>query len=508
MDANEHILDEGLCRELTAPRNNLDLLEISHKVWRGEEPNTYIDGKMPIDGVWASPELEIGGFKILYFGESVGDHRTVVFDISTRSLIGKFEQKVVRSGCRRLNTKNEKCFSSYNKILLEHMRYHRMEDRLDKLIAEIGESNPNQGQRARMESLDRQRVELQKHAERKCRKILKPDLEFSGEVKLWHERMMAFNRLIKWRQGKVRNVSNLIRYAKRRGIENPKELSLEQLQAGVQYAKAQKRLRKGTASGLRREHLRECLLDAESKNQEDRARGIKATIQREKNAKMWYVINRSQKDPGGKSIHSVQKVVNGQVVDSTSKEETVQFIFGETEFRFQLATDAPINKTKLVKQLGYLADTEIAQQLIEGTYDIPDEVDDATTLILEEFGRIGMQMTNGDITVTISPETFQHFWRRVKERTSSSLSGIYYGHYKAAALNNELSSFVAKQITLIARTGVPPERWSYGLTVMLEKVAGIALVNKLRAILLMEADFNFHNKLVFGSRIKNASRRS
>ena len=67
---------------------------------------------------------------------------------------------------------------------------------------------------------------------------------------------------------------------------------------------------------------------------------------------------------------------------------------------------------------------------------------------------------------------------------------------------------MAKQITLIARTGVPPERWSYGLTVMLEKVAGIALVNKLRAILLMEADFNFHNKLVFGSRIKNASRRS
>ena len=32
---------------------------------------------------------------------------------------------------------------------------------------------------------------------------------------------------------------------------------------------------------------------------------------------------------------------------------------------------------------------------------------------------------------------------------------------------------------------------------MLEKVAGIALVNKLRAILLMEADYNFFNKWVF-----------
>jgi hypothetical protein len=33
---------------------------------------------------------------------------------------------------------------------------------------------------------------------------------------------------------------------------------------------------------------------------------------------------------------------------------------------------------------------------------------------------------------------------------------------------------------------------------MLEKVAGVALVNKLRAILLMEADFNYMNRWVFG----------
>jgi hypothetical protein len=33
---------------------------------------------------------------------------------------------------------------------------------------------------------------------------------------------------------------------------------------------------------------------------------------------------------------------------------------------------------------------------------------------------------------------------------------------------------------------------------MLEKVAGVALVNKLRTILLMEGDFNYMNKWVFG----------
>ena len=46
--------------------------------------------------------------------------------------------------------------------------------------------------------------------------------------------------------------------------------------------------------------------------------------------------------------------------------------------------------------------------------------------------------------------------------------------------------------------GCPPDRWGHGLQVLLEKVAGVALVNKLRTILLMEADFNYMNKWIFG----------
>ena len=54
------------------------------------------------------------------------------------------------------------------------------------------------------------------------------------------------------------------------------------------------------------------------------------------------------------------------------------------------------------------------------------------------------------------------------------------------------------------RTGCPPERWSNGLQVLLEKIAGIFLVEKLRAILLMEADFNHFNKWAFGYEALNA----
>ena len=42
---------------------------------------------------------------------------------------------------------------------------------------------------------------------------------------------------------------------------------------------------------------------------------------------------------------------------------------------------------------------------------------------------------------------------------------------------------------------------------MLEKIAGVAVVTKLREILLMEADFNFHNKLIFGKQMMDLARR-
>ena len=43
-------------------------------------------------------------------------------------------------------------------------------------------------------------------------------------------------------------------------------------------------------------------------------------------------------------------------------------------------------------------------------------------------------------------------------------------------------------------TGISPERWQHGTNVMLEKQAMNFWVDKLRAILLYEADFNQNNK--------------
>jgi len=247
------------------------------------------------------------------------------------------------------------------------------------------------------------------------------------------------------------------------------------MERAVDFAKAQKRLLRGKASELRKEHLRECLLKAKASNDEARTRGIKAKMEQEGQKKMWYFINRSQKDPRSKAVRIVQQVSakDGAIKDSTTKEDTEDFIFAENEYRFQLANDTPISGTKLIEQLGYLVDFDIAQQIVEGSSEIPDELDDATALILEEMGRIGVQLSNGEVTIKIIAEEFQYFWKKVHKNTTSSVSGIHYGHYKAAAHSKKISEFLAKKITLVSQIGCPPERWSYGLTVMLEKMPAL-----------------------------------
>jgi len=99
-------------------------------------------------------------------------------------------------------------------------------------------------------------------------------------------------------------------------------------------------------------------------------------------------------------------------------------------------------------------------------------------------GKLGMKIVNGDNNeIIITPEDFKRFWKKVNKFISSSMSGVHYRHYKAAIQDPQSTNVLALQLTIIARSGIPPESWSVGLQVMLEKIAGICLVEKLRTIM-------------------------
>jgi hypothetical protein len=64
-----------------------------------------------------------------------------------------------------------------------------------------------------------------------------------------------------------------------------------------------------------------------------------------------------------------------------------------------------------------------------------------------------------------------------------------------------LSAMHAPYLAACARKGIPLTGWGIGLTVLLEKVVENNFVHKLRAICLLEADFNWINKIIYAKRL-------
>jgi hypothetical protein len=73
--------------------------------------------------------------------------------------------------------------------------------------------------------------------------------------------------------------------------------------------------------GLRRVHLRDCLIQAKDAGDKIQCTGILRTIEREEKKGIWHRINRAIKDPSLGAVPFVQRMDNGQVIDIYEAEE-------------------------------------------------------------------------------------------------------------------------------------------------------------------------------------------
>jgi hypothetical protein len=133
----------------------------------------------------------------------------------------------------------------------------------------------------------------------------------------------------------------------------------------------------------------------------------------------------------------------------------------------------------------------------------PADMDNDTATLICKFQQLFKHLKYKHTPVNITPDNYCFYWGWVSKSTSSAMLFVHFGHWRAITKVRMLVDFICMQLNLIARTGSAPSRWGVGLQVLLEKVPGMSLVDKLRAILLMEGDFNFFNKWVFGHKAIN-----
>ena len=182
MDANEHTMDGKLRSMLGA--EGVDLVEFSHKIWGRVPPHTYLDGKIPMDASYSSPDVDITNFCMLPFTSSTGDHRAFIIEATTRSLIGQNLLKISRPAGRRLVMSQPQAVNRYNQIVEEQFEIHRIEERMnavDNLTRMCGRPGPL-WLKAMIIKLYKQMDEIRIHAEKKCRKLLTLASDFSPQI--------------------------------------------------------------------------------------------------------------------------------------------------------------------------------------------------------------------------------------------------------------------------------------------------------------------------------------
>ena len=114
-----------------------------------------------------------------------------------------------------------------------------------------------------------------------------------------------------------------------------------------------------------------------------------------------------------------------------------------------------------------------AHQVLEGSYNYTEWFDEATKELCQACARIRLGAPARSDNTTIKHGEWSRCWSKANERTSSSESGLHSGHYKAAARSPIVSHLHALKMTLALKRGFALDRWSRGLSVMLEKMFGL-----------------------------------
>jgi hypothetical protein len=176
---------------------------------------------------------------------------------------------------------------------------------------------------------------------------------------------------------------------------------------------------------------------------------------------------------------------------------------------FRQAEFTPLAKPEVIRKIGFGADTERAELLLEGKDDPTDITDDEWSRYL----LTSMKRHSKELNIEITAAKMMDKYRRWKERTSTSPSGRHLGHFHALfrplkakddddrdrleGIRTDIIEMHAKMLQTAYDNEHVYKRWEYILTCMLGKDTGIPRIHRLRVIHLYECDLNLQFSIFF-----------
>jgi hypothetical protein len=506
LDANQDIYDGSLAISLVeAPFHMCCLFQQA----TGEKaPNSHFRGRTPITTIFGSNGLTVGDGMAYPHWYGVGDHRVFVVEVSAASLFGGKYPTVGSAAARTLNCKISRCRAQYNSVLKSLCDRHKMHEKLLRLKCLDDNVTPAQYQLMH-NRWDNELGEFMSSAEEQCTKFKSCQIEYSPTVGIFIKRRSVLKWILRWYDGAVPDVRNLLRTAKRNNVENPLTTSREDIEARLVACIGHLVELKKQAPELRRKHLLTCLIKAKKRGDDKAVEEIIRIRRKESDRKRRRGIKAVVKAGQGRMVMAVQVQEDGGLTTYDTHDDIVRVVNSKIGQRYKLGHRSPLSAGRLAEEIGQFGEKDAARQILDGTYEFPDGTDGALIELLKEAALLKVEFEEagdaGDRRLTV--EDFISFWHSAREETSSSDSGRHFGHYIAASDDPELAILHVESMNVAASYGLPLDRWKSALTVLLEKVMGNMLMEKLRAICLLEADFNWWLKITFARKMMSNIRR-
>jgi endonuclease/exonuclease/phosphatase family metal-dependent hydrolase len=488
VDLNDDVMSSQVANTL----RRLGLHEIVSKT-HGNITNTHQRGSRPIDGIFVSGEICATACGYI---ESPSDHLALWLDVELDTLFGDF-QKDSGQQIRRLQCSDPRTVKKYNQVLWDKVEQQGLMVQVERLTSNQLNHKAKANQ---WEKIDKAMVKFRLMAEKKCRKIKVGRVQWTPELarlrlikKFW---VLAYRRSSKY----AIDFKFFSRIARKLNKDPKTNWQIGDIYDNIKQAKEDLKAYKRKHINKRSSWLDNLALAmAQEDGRDDQDIDLRATKyitilkHREAQRTSARVIRRITR--GTKACQQLDHVVvdvEGSSKSTTTKDEMECALLAENQQRFNQARDCPFLVEPLAGIVGRYADNDALSILTNQVQDHRTG-NMFTDMVLQALQGPANRST---IQLDLSTESYEQGWLKCKEQTASGPSGIHFGHFIAACRHSKLKTLECAMANFPMKTGYSPVRWQRGVEVMLLKQFNNFHVNKLRAILLFEADFNFNNKRI------------
>ena len=509
IDGNENFarlgpLHSALLRECRL----VDPIRLAYQNAHTSLPATSSTGSVPIDSIFVSQQLRHitrGGW--LKHGETVGDHRPIYIDIPIINLLGEPPFTIHRPDARRLTCEQPKVVKKFNRILTQQLENEHTLEKFEALKNDIDNNILSKEQiKDAVEKIDKSCTNSILRAEKHCRKLRMGEVPWSVELSKAGKLIQLWNLVLRKKYG--RNVSStyIKRMAKKCNVQAPMLLSIEDCITERNNASKQYRSIKKEAKNHRKQFILQLAEDQAALGNETTENAVRRIIRTEEDRGSRRRIRTATKPFHG----ATEKVAlvdpdSDNTYITTDKEEIEDALQQENIKKFKLAYSSPFLQSPIIDDIGQTATNENAEAILNGTFSPNYRIAKATKKFIKHLKMPYSIQQMGRNSAICSVDQAALYWKKKKERTSSSFSNRHIGTYKALARETRLLQVIHGVSALAYEHGFTLHRWTYDLDVTLLKKPGKIRPDEFRTIGTLEADFNQGAALHFSHRMMNTA---